>query len=370
MTIPLAVPDLRGREAEYLARCIADNWVSSAGPFVSDFERVVAERAGRRYGIATMSGTTALQLALMAAGVRPGAKVIVPDWTFAATANAVYHAGAVPFFVDVETATWTIDPTLVADVLAKHEGAISAVIAVHAMGTPADMDPLRDTCQRAGVPLIEDAAGAIGGAYKRRPVGALGDFAMFSFNGNKTVTAGGGGVAVTDSESAAHRIRWLSTQARTGDDYSYGEIGFNFRMTNLNAAVGLAQMERLDAMLEAKRAIAARYDQALAQRSVLVPMPRPSWAESACWMYCVRARSASDAAGLVQHLNAAGIQARAFWRSLSAQEPYAGAPRRLTGVAKQLSGCVVSLPCSSSLDEKDQARVLDVLSTWRSTQLA
>jgi dTDP-4-amino-4,6-dideoxygalactose transaminase len=370
VTIPLAVPDLRGREAEYLARCVADNWVSSAGPFVTKFEQVVAERAGRHFGVATMNGTTALQLALVAAGVRQGTKVVVADWTFAATANAVYHAGATPYFVDVDGATWTLDPSLVAEVVVQKENAISAVIAVHAMGTPADMDPLRTVCAAAGIPLIEDAAGAIGAQYKGRPVGALGDLAMFSFNGNKTVTAGGGGIVVTDDEAAAQRVRWLSTQARAGDDYSYGAIGFNFRMTNLNAAVGLAQMERLDEMLQAKRAIAARYDQALSGRNDLAAMPRPAWADSACWMYCVASRNAADAAHLVQHLNNAGIQARGFWRSLSAQAPYADAPRRLTGVSAQLTGRVVSLPCSSSLEEQDQIRILEVLSTWRGTASA
>jgi dTDP-4-amino-4,6-dideoxygalactose transaminase len=363
--IPLAVPDLRGREAEYLSQCVTDNWVSSAGPFVTRFEQMVAQRAGRRNGVATMNGTTGLQLALVAAGVRPGAHVIVPDWTFAATANAVYHAGATPLFVDIDPATWSLDPALVEQAVRRPDAMVAAVIAVHAMGTPADMDPLRAACAAVRLPLIEDAAGAIGALYKGRPVGALGDFAMFSFNGNKTVTAGGGGMVVTDDDEAAARVRWLSTQARQGTDYRHGAVGFNFRMTNLNAAVGVAQMERLDEMLAAKRHIAARYDRALAGRNDLEPMPRPRWADSACWMYCMAAPTAAEAESLVDAFSTAGIEARLFWRSLSAQPPYAGAPRQLTGVSAGLSGRVLSLPCSSSLTEQDQERVLQVLAEWR-----
>jgi len=365
--VPLAEPDLRGREAAYLARCVADNWVSSAGPFVGAFERKVADLAGRAHGVAAMSGTAALHLALVVAGVQPGERVVVPDYTFAATANAVRHAGAIPYFVDVTDETWTLDPALLADVLAREH--IAAVIVVHALGHPADVDPIAAQCAAKGVPMIEDAAGAIGATYRGRPAGSLGDAAMFSFNGNKTVTAGGGGTIVTDRADWAARAKTLSQQSRPGARYRHDAVGFNYRMTNVNAAIGLAQLERFDEMLVAKRRIAARYDAALAGRGDLSPMPRASWAESGCWLYSVLCGSPADADALVAAMEREAIGARHFWEALSPQAPYSASPRRLSGVAARLTGRVVSLPCSSHLTEAQQARVLTVLDRWRGTEI-
>jgi dTDP-4-amino-4,6-dideoxygalactose transaminase len=363
--IPLAEPDLSGREKDYLLACLETNWVSSAGPYVRAFEESVAQAAGRRHGVALVNGTAALHLALVAAGVRPGALVIVPDFTFAATANAVYHGGATPYFVDVRADTWSLDPDLVEAALADRSSPVAAVIAVHTLGTPADMDSLARLCADAGVPLVEDAAGALGARYKGRPVGSLGDAAMFSFNGNKTVTAGGGGVIVTDREDWAARMRTLSTQARSGPRYLYDDVGYNYRLTNVNAAIGLAQMERLDALVAKKRRIAAAYDAALAERGDLRPMPRPEWADGACWLYSVLCPSLADAEALVVALNAERVEARLFWESLSQQAPYAAAPRRLTGVSQSLSGRIVSLPCSAGMTEAQQARVIAALGRWR-----
>lgn len=367
--IPLSVPDLRGREAELLAACVRDNWVSSAGPFVPEFEGKIAALAGRPHAVAACNGTAALELLLTAAGIGRGARVVVPDYTFAATANAVLHAGATPLFVDVSAESWTLDPALVAEALADRTQPVAAVIAVHTLGHPADMDALAAVCAEAGVPLIEDAAGAIGALYKNRPAGGLGDAAMFSFNGNKTVTAGGGGMIVTDRVDWADRARALSTQARSGNRYRYHAAGRNYRMTNVNAAIGLAQLERLPEMLAAKRRIAAGYDAALAGRDDLKPMPRRAWAESGCWLYSVLCADAGDADDLVVAMNAARIEARHFWEMLSDQAPYADAPRRLSGVAARLSGAVVSLPCSSSLGAGEQERVIAVLARWRGRRL-
>ena len=363
--VPLAEPDLRGQEGEYLAACVETNWVSSAGRYVTEFEQRLAAAVDRKHAVAMVNGTAALHMALTVAGVGPGAYVIVPDFTFAASANAVYHSGAIPFIVDVSAAHWSLDSELVEEVLARGDARVKAVIAVHALGTPADMDPLRKLCEIYNVALIEDAAGALGATYRRRPAGALGDAAIFSFNGNKTVTAGGGGMYLTDRDDWADRARALSTQARSGARYQYFAVGHNYRMTNVNAAIGVAQMERLDEMLAAKRRIAAVYDRALGNRGDLSPMPRPTWAESACWLYSVLCASRQDADDLVKLLTEHKIEARLFWESLSAQAPYADAPRRLNGTTHRLSGCVVSLPCSSHLTAEQQERVLAVLSQWR-----
>ncbi|HUU24008.1 MAG TPA: aminotransferase class I/II-fold pyridoxal phosphate-dependent enzyme [Methyloceanibacter sp.] len=362
--IPLAVPDMRGNEAVYLARCVEDNWVSSAGPDVETFERRMADIAGVEHAVATVNGTSALYLALRVAGIGLGQSVLVPDFTFAATANAVLAAGGVPYFVDIDPETWTLDPTLVSEILAE-DASISAVVAVHVLGHPADMDRLADVCSRHGVPLFEDAAGAIGARYKGRPAGSLGDGAIFSFNGNKTVTAGGGGMLVTNNGAWADRARLLSTQARDGAAYRYVDAGFNYRMPNINAALGLAQLERLAEMLAAKRAIAARYDVALDGRADLTAMPRAGWADSGCWLYSVRCSMREEAAALVRHMAERNIGARVFWEILSDQPPYRDASRKLTGVAAALSGTVVSLPCSSQLTVAEQGRVIAALAAWR-----
>ncbi len=363
--IPLAIPDLRGREIELLTQCVEDNWVSSAGPFVTSFEERMAALTGCRDAVALVNGTAALHLSLLSAGVTPGARVIVPDFTFIATANAVCQANAQPQFVDVSPESWTLDPALVAEILDRPDHGVAAVIAVHALGHPADMDALAALCRTHDLPLIEDAAGAIGALYKGRPVGGLGDAGTFSFNGNKTVTAGGGGMIVTDRADWATQARHLSTQARTSDAYTHDSLAFNYRMTNVNAAIGLAQLERLDAMVAAKQAIAARYDAALADRGDIALMPRLDWAVHNCWLYSVRCRDRSAAADLQRHLNAAGIGARLFWQAMSSQPPLSGAPTVLRGVSEGLSGTMVSLPCSSNLGEDAQEQVIAALEGWR-----
>lgn len=365
--IPLATPDLRGHEAEYLLQCVRDNWVSSVGPFVTELEKRMAALAQTKHGIATVNGTAALHLVLIALGIGAGVKVILPDWTFAATANAVCHAGAQPWFVDVSAKSWSLNPDLVADVLQRPDHGIAAVIAVDPLGHPADMDPLRKICAAAGIPLIEDAAGAIGATYNGRPCGGLGDFGTFSFNGNKTITAGGGGMIVTNDETAAKKMRALSAQARSGADYVHDEVGWNYRMTNINAAVGLAQLERLDEMVGTKKRIAARYDAALAGRNDLIPMPRQSWAESSCWHYGVFTGSEDNARALVTHMNNLAIEVRIFWRSLCTQKPWKDAPRTLTGVSESLSGRVVALPCSTHIREDELDRVVTALAGFRGT---
>ncbi|MDA0656130.1 MAG: aminotransferase class I/II-fold pyridoxal phosphate-dependent enzyme, partial [Proteobacteria bacterium] len=360
-------PDLRGREARELAQCVEDNWVSSAGPFVSEFEIRMAALTGRRRAVATVNGTAAIHLALLGAGIEPGDRVIVPDWTFAASTNAIYHAGAEPFLVDVTHDSWTLDADLVADTLRAKDHRVKAIIAVHALGLPADIDAIREAAN--GLPIIEDAAGAIGAHYKGKHVGKGGAFATFSFNGNKTVTAGGGGMVVCDDEDAAIKIRHLSTQARVGERYTHDQVGFNYRMTNLNAAVGLAQLERLDEMVTAKRAIASRYDTAISNRADLAAMPRPEWAESSCWLYSVMTATPEDGASLIKAMKNEHIEAREFWRSLADQAPFSQAPKLLSGVSASLTGRIISLPSSSHLSEDDRSRVIDVIKNWRGNDM-
>lgn len=361
--IPLSVPDLRGREAEYLVRCVRDNWVSSAGPDVTAFEDGIAARAARRFAVATVNGTAALHLALIAVGVQPGDRVIVPDWTFAATANAVAHAGAVPVFVDVREEDWALDPELLDEAL-KQYAPVRAVLVVDPLGHAADLTAIETICSAHGVPVVEDAAGAIGAFHHTRPCGSGGLASTFSFNGNKLITAGGGGMVVTDDEEIAKKVRHLSTQARLNADYVHDAVGYNYRMTNLNAALGLAQLERLDEMIAARRANAARYDDAFANTPRLNPMPRPEHSTSTGWLYSLRLGTASAASDLVSWLDKAEIDARVFWKALTNQSPWRGAPRIVRGVSESLSGTVVSIPSSSSLNSAQQERVILALTDW------
>jgi len=365
--IPMVEPDLRGREAEYLNECIRTGWISSAGRYVSEMEEMLAGLTQSAHALATSSGTTAIQLILATIGVGTGARVIVPDWTFAATANAVVHAGATPILVDVDPVTWGLDAGLVDEELtaARERGQpVGAVIAVDPLGLPADFDSLIAVCHAHGVPLIEDAAGAIGSTYKHRPAGGLGDAGILSFNGNKLVT-GGGGAILTSRDDWANRARHLSGQARTGEAYTYDAVGFNYRITNLNAAVVVAQLERLAEMKASRRDAAAAYTEAISGRNDLTAPPAPIWADWNGWMYAVRTASAAEAERLVVYLQSQGVGARAFWTRLSSQPPYAGYRHRLKGASEALSGCLVSLPCGSTLTHDQICRVAMALKGWR-----
>ncbi|MEQ8603696.1 MAG: aminotransferase class I/II-fold pyridoxal phosphate-dependent enzyme [Marivibrio sp.] len=370
--IPLAVPDLRGAEARYLEECVTDNWVSSAGPFVGAFETRMAALAGRREGVACVNGTAALQIALMGLGIGPGDRVIVPDWTFAASVNAVIHAGAEPVFADVSREDWCLDPASVDEAAARYGEGLRAAVLVDPLGKTASPETATYLRERHGLLVLEDAAGAIGASRGGASAGSLGAAACFSFNGNKTVTAGGGGMVVTDDEALAKRLRHLTTQARIGADYRHDAVGFNYRMTNVNAAIGVAQLERLEEMVAAKRAIAEAYRASIAERADIAFMPFDGDGDGAVdsgWLSAVRVADEPTMRDLVSHLNAAGIAARPFWCALSSQAPYSGYPSVATPVAHALTDVVVTLPSSSHLDRESLARVTAALEAWRGPEV-
>lgn len=362
--IPLLVPDLRGNEIAYLTQCVTDNWVSSAGPFIIEFERRIAELSNARHAIATVNGTCALELILRAMQLKSDDLVVVPDWTFAATANAVIHSGATPVFCDISDSDWCLDPKKLVDLLAQSSGAIRAVIAVHSMGAPAKMDALATLCRKYDAALLEDAAGALGARFGNRPVGAIARAGFFSFNGNKLITAGGGGMIVTNDDTLADSARAISTQSRVGGRYQHDQAGLNYRMTNVNAAIGLAQIERLEEMLAIKRRIFSRYDAAFREQTGLNLPPRPAGRTANNWMYCTITSSPKEAESLEASLNSRGIGARLFWESLSSQAPYAAYASTDVAVSRAISGRVVSLPASTTLTEMEQDRVIDAALNW------
>ena len=359
--IPVSVPDLRGREIEFLTQCVEDNWVSSAGPLITKFEQEIAQLADAAHGVAICNGSCALEIALRAVGVEPGDWVAVPDWTFAATANAVHHIGAIPYFVDVDADTWCLSTESFAAAIRQSEKPIKAAIPVHALGHPADMQPILDIANAYDILVVEDAAGALGSRYRGRSVGALGAAGIFSFNGNKIATAGSGGMVVTQDPSIHKRARSLISQGRSGDRYQHREIAYNYRMSNVNAAIGLAQLERLEEMTARRKAIFARYEEAFRSHPLLAFAPIMPWAESNCWMSAVRCRTTAVAATMLQQLEKAGVGAMTFWENLSDQPAYARFPRTSVETARSLSRSILALPCSSNLTDGEQDRVIDAI---------
>ncbi len=270
--IYLSPPDVRAAERELLIAAIDSNWVAPVGPDLTAFEQEVAAVTGRAHGVALSSGTAALHLALLELGVGPGDDVIVSTFTFAASANAVTYVGARPVFVDSEASSWNLSPALLAEELDEREregrDLPAAVIVVDLYGRCADYDRLGPLCAERGIPLIEDAAEAIGAACGGRPAGSFGALGVLSFNGNKLITSGGGGMLVTDSEPLAERARYLATQARQdAPHYEHTEVGYNYRLSNLLAAVGRGQLSTLTERIARRREIRRRYQEALAGRA-------------------------------------------------------------------------------------------------------
>ena len=370
-TIPLSEPCLQGRTREYLEECLQSNYVSSVGPFVERFEREFAAWVGARHAVACASGTAAIHVALRLLEVGPGDEVLVPTLTFVASANPVLYERATPVLVDAERETWNMDPVLVAEELDRRarKGLRQprAVEAVHILGHPARLEPLAEACARHGVAWFEDASEALGaryaeGAMRGRHVGTIGRLGCFSFNGNKIITTGGGGMITTDDPALARRAKHLTTQARLpGPEYRHDEVGYNYRLTNLAAAVGVAQLEQLPGFLAAKRRIAARYDEALGALSGITLPPRARWAEPSLWLYSVGidARALGrDRRRMVDDLAAAGIQARPIWSPLHTMPMYREQPRLGGAVAEDLFEAGLSLPCSVSLTPAQQDAVV------------
>jgi dTDP-4-amino-4,6-dideoxygalactose transaminase len=369
--LPLSEPWLAGNARRYIQECFDTNFVSSVGPFVDRFEREFAAYVGSRFAVACSSGTAAIHVALRLLGVVAGDEVFVPTLTFIASANPVAYERAIPVLVDSEDQTWNLDPTLVAEELDRRarQGLRQpkAVEVVHLLGHPAQMELLVDACARHGVALFEDAAEGVGARWRQgrlsgKHVGTVTRLGCFSFNGNKIMTTGGGGMIVTDDAELARRARHLTTQARLpGLEYQHDEVGFNYRLTNLAAALGVAQLEQIDDFVARKRAMAARYDAALATVRGLGLPPRAAWAEPTTWLYTVLLDAAQlglDRVAMASRLQAAGIQSRPIWSPLHRTHVYATAPRLGGAVAERLFATALSLPSSVAITAEDQARVI------------
>lgn len=312
-SIPVADTALNGNELRYLTQCILSNWISSAGPFVREFENRFAREMGCEYGVACSSGTIALHLAVTTLGIGPGDEVIIPAFTMVATASAVSYTGAVPVLVDAEPDTWNMD---VSQIEAKITPRTKAIIVVHVYGHPVDMDPVLEIARRRGLYVIEDAAEAHGAAYHGRPVGSLGDVACFSFYANKIVTTGEGGMVTTNDEAIGRVARRLRDHAFSDERHFWHKYcGFSYRMTNLQAAVGLAQTERLAELVERRRSNARLYTELLKDiPGLTLPKERPG-VKNVFWMYGVVVEDAFGCSRdeLREHLAGSGIESRTFF---------------------------------------------------------
>jgi dTDP-4-amino-4,6-dideoxygalactose transaminase len=364
--IYLSPPDVGPAEREALLTAFDGGWIAPVGPEVDAFEREVAAVTGTRHAAALSSGTAALHLALLASGVGPGDEVLVPTLTFVATASPVVHIGAEPTFVDCEPGSWNIDPSLVADLLDERaqQGRLpAAVIAVDLYGQCADADGLAEACRPHGVALIEDAAEALGATYHGRPAGSLAPIGVISFNGNKIITTSGGGMLVSDDEAVVDRARHLATQAREpAPHYEHTEIGFNYRMSNLLAALGRGQLEGLPAKVARRRAINAAYRAAFAEVPGIAFMPNAPYGGSTNWLTVVTVDESESGANpelIRRHLETLDIEARHAWKPMHLQPLFRGCPMRGGAVAEEIFRTGLCLPSGSSMTDADVDRVVN-----------
>lgn len=377
---PLSVPEIRGNEWKYVKECLDTGWVSSVGSFVDRFEQDVAKFVGARFGVAAVNGTAALHTALLVAGVQPNDEVLVSTLTFIAPANAIRYAGAWPVFIDAEPDYWQMDPDRVLEFLEKrcewrrgnlHNKAtgrrVKAIMPVDILGHPVDMDRILEAARKFNLVIVEDATESLGAKYRESMLGKLGDIVCFSFNGNKIITTGGGGMIVTDNEEWARKAKYLTTQAKDDPlEYVHNEIGYNYRLTNLLAAVGCAQMEQLPSYIAAKRRIANVYSKALETVSGITPMREAPWAYSTFWLYTILvdpSASGIDSRALLRRLEREKIQTRPLWQPIHRSKAFADCGVFECPVAERLNREALSLPCSVGITEEDLHTVLDVLTS-------
>jgi perosamine synthetase len=357
--IPVYEPVLGDIELEYAQNCIRSGWISSLGEYIAQFENQFAVYCGCRYGITTSNGTTALHLALLALNIGPGDEVIVPSLTFIASANAIVYTGATPVFVDSENKSWNIDPS---DVKAKITSRTRAIMVVHLYGHPADMDPILKLAKEYNLFVIEDAAEAHGALYNGHRVGSMGSIGCFSFYGNKIITTGEGGMCLTDDPNIAEKMRAIRDHGMSSTKrYWHPVIGYNYRITNIQAAIGVAQMTRIETIIDRKREIAHLYNNLLRGIQGIVLPPEMPNCRSVYWMYSILI---DDGFGMrrdqvIEGLKVNGIDSRPFFYPIHTQPPYAKGLR--LPVSEELGQKGINLPSSATLVNSQVEKVVEIL---------
>lgn len=358
-SIPVGAPALIGNEKSYVMDCLESTWISSKGRYIEWFEKAFAEFCGVKHALSCCNGTAALHLALMALAVGPGDEVIVPSLTFVATANAVSYCGAKPIFVDSECETWNIDPRLIEQRITSRT---KGIVVVHLYGHPADMDPILDIARKHQLFVVEDAAEAHGAMYKDRRVGSLADAACFSFFGNKIIVTGEGGMVCTNSDALACKVRQLKGQGQDpGRRYWFPVIGYNYRMTNIQAAIGLAQLEKIDWHIARRQEVASWYRDQLGHVPEVQFSPQRPWAESVYWMSSVVLESSSvERDEVIRRMAEQGVETRPFFYPMHTLPPYVAVGGNCP-VAERLSRNGINLPSSALLAKAQVQRVSETL---------
>ena len=374
--IPLAMPNLTGREKEYLEKCIDTTYVSSVGEYVTRLEEMTGYSCGAAYAVATSAGTTGLHAALAAVGVKAGELVILPSFTFIASANAIAHCGAEPWLMDINPDDWCLSPDAVraalenkcvvdrGQVFHRETGRrVAALMPVYTLGNIPDMELLRELADTYRLPLVADAACAIGATYHSRPFGKLADVSVLSFNGNKTITCGGGGMVIGNDGELLGQIRHVTTTARVGAEYNFDRIGYNYRMTNLQAAVGCAQMERLAEFISVKQRIRRYYTEQMGECECRKDISFfPATEGSSCWfsgLVLPQGCKLDDVRVISERLKAVGIESRTFWKPVHMQEPYRKAPREEVSITEKLWERIITLPCSTNIRDSELEYVVE-----------
>jgi dTDP-4-amino-4,6-dideoxygalactose transaminase len=361
-------PHLDGREKQLMVEALESNWITTLGPQVDAFEREMAAKLGVAHAAAVSSGTAALHLSLVIAGVRPGDEVLCSDFTFAATANAITYCGATPVFIDSSESTWNMDPALLEaelEACRKRGKMPRAAIVVDLYGQCADYRPILDICNRYEIPVIEDAAEALGATYGGNAAGSMGIMGILSFNGNKIITTSGGGMLLSNNEEFVSRARFLATQARDpAPHYQHSSIGFNYRMSNLLAAVGRGQLENLQRKVERRRAINGFYRTALREFPGMAFMPEASYGRSNCWLTCILVDS--SVSGITpeiirRHLEGRNIESRPLWKPMHMQPVFRSCRMVGGAVSERLFGAGLCLPSGSGLSGDDLDRIVSAV---------
>jgi aminotransferase in exopolysaccharide biosynthesis len=378
--IPLSIPNLNGNEWQYVKDCLDTGWISSAGAYVTKFEEAVAAYAGAKYGIACMNGTAGLHIAQVLCGIGTGDYVIVPNITFVATLNAIKYTGADPILIDVNGDDWQMDLGLLEEFLAekteikigqtvlKENGRpIKAIMPVHVLGNIGDADRLVEIAKKYQLDIIEDSTESLGTTYKNQHTGSFGKFGVFSFNGNKIISTGGGGVIVTDDEELAKKAKHLTTTAKvSADEYIHDDIGYNYRLVNVLAAIGVAQMEQLPEILEQKKKMDAFYRKELTGVGDIQFQKVSDEVDANCWLFTFRTSRMRE---LLKYLNANGVQSRPFWMPMNQLEMFQNDIFYThQNVSEAVYQSAISIPSSSGLTDAQLEEVVSKVKTFFSLQ--
>jgi dTDP-4-amino-4,6-dideoxygalactose transaminase len=373
--IYLSPPEVGDRERQMLLDAFDSNWIAPVGPDIDAFEEELCARVGVGHAVALSSGTAALHLALQLVGVGEGDDVLIPSFTFVASAAAVTYLRANPVLVDCSASTWNLDPVLVSEELearARRGRLPAAVVSVDLYGQSADYDALTGACSTYGIPLIEDAAEALGASYRGRPAGSFGEAAVFSFNGNKIITTSGGGMLVSHSKELIDEARFLATQARDPfPHYEHSVIGYNYRLSNLLAALGRAQLQGLDSRIERRKKINSTYRAALCALPGIELMPVADYGEPNWWLTCILVDPAlfgADREEIRLALEAVDVESRPTWKPLHLQPVFADTPTVGGAVCAQIFERGLCLPTGSALTESEQALVIETIVAKGNTQ--